>query len=63
MYWFVVRVFRTDHCHGNWRSTVCLNGQAAGTAAALSLNTGNDLRQVAVPELQGILQKDGLFLG
>lgn len=50
---------------GTWAiQPVCFKtGQAAGTAAALSLKQETDLRQVAVPELQGILQKDGLFLG
>ena len=38
-------------------------GQAAGTAAALSVAAGTRPRDVSVPELQKALVEDGAFIG
>ena len=50
---------------GSWAiQPVCFKtGQAAGTAAALCLKQEADPREIQVAELQGLLRKDGLFLG
>ena len=38
-------------------------GQAAGSAAHLALASGKDIAQVSPPELQLLLEKEGVFLG
>ncbi len=50
---------------GTWAiQPVCFKtGQAAGTAAALSLKQEAEPRELAVSELQDQLRKDGIFLG
>lgn len=50
---------------GTWAiQPMCFKtGQAAGTAAALCLKQEAGPREIVVPELQGLLRKDGIFLG
>jgi len=38
-------------------------GQAAGTAASMCLKGNTGPRDISIPELQGILRTDGVFLG